>query len=105
MTVGSGLFINPAEQSKFIQNAAIAQLQQGRSNAVGSVTLTAGAATTTVTAPNCSVSSAVLLFPTTANAAAIVAATYVSTISNGSFVVTHTNNANADKTFLWAALG
>lgn len=86
---------------------AINQLAAGRSNAAGVVTLTANAATTTVTAPNCGAGNRVFLFPCTANAAAIVAATYVqeSNVTAGQFIVNHTNNANADKTFFWVALG
>lgn len=86
---------------------AIKQLAEGRSNAVGTVTLTANAATTTVTAPNCGAGNKVWMFPCTANAAAIVAATYVADadVTKGQFIVHHTNNANADKTFFWVALG
>lgn len=86
---------------------AITQLGQGRSNAVGVVTLRANQATTTVTAPNCGAGNSVFLFPATANAAAIVAATYVlaSNVTPGQFVISHTNNANTDKTFYWVALG
>jgi hypothetical protein len=81
------------------------QLGQGRSNATGTVTLTANAASTTVTAINCAEGSQVFLSPKTANAAAALATTYVSSVLNGSFVLTHANNAQADKTFGWVALG
>lgn len=105
MTVGAGLYLSAAEKDPIKQNAAIRQLIEGRSNAVGSVTLAANAGSTVVTAVNCGASSAVFLFPTTANAAAIVAATYVGTVAAGTFTVTHTNNANADKIFYWIAVG
>ena len=105
MTTGSGLYISPNEQDQIKQNQAIRQLIEGRSNAVGIITLTANAASTAVTAVSCGPQSAVFLFPTTANAAAIVAATYVSAVASGSFTVTHTNSATADKTFYWVALG
>lgn len=105
MTVGSGFGLSSDEKNQQVINDAIRQLQQGRSNAVGTVTLTANAASTVVTAPNCGPNSAVFLFPRTANAAAIVAATYVSAVVAGSFTVTHTNSATADKTFYWVALG
>jgi len=86
---------------------AIKQLGEGRSNAVGVVTLRASQTTTTVSAPNCGAGNVVLMFPATANAAAIVAATYVlaSNVTKGQFIVTHTSNANTDKTFYWIALG
>jgi hypothetical protein len=101
----SGVILHIAEKDPTRQNQAIRDLFAGRSNAVGTVTLTANAATTAVTAINCGLGSKVFLFPTTANAAAIVAATYVSSVGQGTFTITHTNNANADKTFFWVALG
>lgn len=96
---------NETDPSKFA--FAIQQLAQGRSNAVGSVTLTQNAASTTVTAPTCGSGSTVLLFPETAAAATeFVAGTLrVGTVSNGSFVVTHVNSATAGRTFRWVAIG
>lgn len=105
MTVGSGIGLDLNEKNHQVVNTAIQQLQQGRSNALVEATLTAGTTTTTVTAPNCGTGSAVLLSPTTANAASALATTYVSTISNGSFVLTHANNAQVDRTFRVATLG
>lgn len=83
------------------------QLSQGRSNAVGSVTLTANASTTTVTAPNCGSGSTVSLFPETANAATEFGAgtLRVGTVSNGSFVITHVNNSQTDRTFRYVSVG
>lgn len=87
--------------------AAIKELGQGRTNAAGTVTLRASQTTTTVPAPNCGGDNAIFLFPATANAAAIVASTYVltSNVTPGQFIVTHPSNGNADKTFYWVALG
>ncbi len=84
---------------------SLQQLAAGRSNATGTVTLTTGAATTTVTDANCSAESVPHLTPNTANAAAAVATTYVSSVSKGSFVITHANNATDDRTFLYALQG
>jgi hypothetical protein len=86
---------------------AIRQLFEGRSNAVGSFTLAAGATTTTVTANNCGAGSTVLLTPTTAHAAAEIAAggMYVSAVANKSFTVTHANNSQSDRTFQYACFG
>ena len=81
------------------------QLAQGRSNAVGVCTLRASQTTTTVTAQNCGADSKVFLSPTTANAAAALATTYVSLVSTGSFVLTHASNVQADKTFGFVCLG
>jgi hypothetical protein len=87
--------------------SVVRQLCQGRSNAVGTFTLAANAATTTVTAIDCATGSSVLAFPTTAHAGAELAAggMYIGTVSNGSFVVTHANNAQTDRTFMYAAIG
>ncbi len=105
MTVGSGIGIDLNEKNPQVVNQAIQELQRGRSNALVLATLTAGATTTTVTAPNCGTGSAPILVPTTANAAAALATTYVSTISNGSFVLTHANNGQTDRTFRVVTLG
>jgi len=103
----SALVLSPQEKDPFKIVAAINQLTQGRSNAVGSVTLTANAASTTVAAPNCAAGSAIFLFPQTANAAAALATTYVqaANVSKQQFVITHANNAQTDRTFWWVALG
>jgi hypothetical protein len=86
---------------------AIQQLSAGRSNAVGTVTLATGAATTVVTDKNCAAGSTPLLTPTTANAAAEVGngTMYVSAVVNGSFTITHANSATTARMFLYAILG
>lgn len=86
---------------------SIQGLAAGRSNATGTVTLTASAASTAVTAPNCGTGSVPILVPTTANASAETGngTIYVSAVANGSFTITHANNAQTDRTFLWVALG
>lgn len=103
----SALVVNRDEKDLTKLTDAINQLAQGRSNAVGTATLTINVATTTVTAINCGSGSTVILTPTTANAAAEFGngTIRVSTVANGSFTITHANNANADRTFLWAAFG
>lgn len=95
------------ENQPFRINGAIRELFEGRSNAVGEVTLTASAASTVVTAINCGSDSKIFLMPTTANAAADFASgsLYVSDVSPGTFTITHPNDADSDKTFFWVALG
>jgi hypothetical protein len=83
---------------------AIQQLAAGRSNAVGVVTLIAGAASTVVSDQNCAAGSAVKLNPMTANAAAALATTYW-TAANRSFTIFHANNAQTDRTFTYAIQG
>lgn len=91
------------ELSKVV--GAVQELTKGRSNAVGTFTLTANAASTVVTAMNCGADSQPFIIPKTANAAAALATTYISAVANGSFTVTHANNAQVDKTFGFVCLG
>lgn len=86
---------------------AIQQLSAGRSNAVGSVTLTVSVATTVVSDANCAVGSVPILVPTTANAAAEVGngTMYISAVANNSFTITHANSGTTGRTFLYALHG
>ncbi len=86
---------------------SLGQLAAGRSNAVGTVTLTVSVATTTVTDANCAAGSCVMLVPTTANAAAEIGngTMYLSAVANGSFTITHANAVTAGRTFLYAIQG
>jgi hypothetical protein len=79
-------------------------LASGRSNATGTITLAAGVTTTTKIDRNCAAGAAIVLSPTTANASAALAGCYFAT-SNGSFVITHANNAQTDRTFTYAIIG
>lgn len=84
---------------------SINRIAEGRLDAYTSVTLTAGATTTTITNPFISRNSVVVLSPRTANAAAAVATTYVSAVADGSATLTHSNNAQVDRTFGVAWIG
>src|SRR5258708_20662102 len=86
-------------------NRAIQQIEQGRLNVGNICTLTPSATTTVVKAGNCGANSQVQLTAKTANAAAALATTYISAVSNGSFTITHANNAQTDRTFGFACLG
>ncbi len=103
----SALQLSPSETQLYRIVNAVRQLTQGRSNAAGSVTLAASAATTTVSAPNCAPGSQVFLFPRTAHAAAELAAggCFISAVATGQFTITHANNAQADRTFAYVCLG
>ena len=86
---------------------AVRELFEGRSHAVGTVSLAATpATTTTVPAANCGTTSRVLLTPTNLAAAAEIGAgtAYVSSVALGSFVITHSASASA-RTMNYAALG
>jgi hypothetical protein len=97
----------PGEKDMFKIVAMLRELAQGRSNATGTVTLAPNAGSTTVTAVTCATGATVMLTPTTADAAAEIknGTLWISAVGNQSFTITHANNAQADRTFLWAAYG
>jgi hypothetical protein len=84
---------------------AINEVGAGRANNVVNVTLRANQATTTVVFENCSASCAPLPVALSANAAAALATMYVSSIQNGQFTITHANNAQTDRNFLFVCAG
>ena len=82
-------------------------MMRGKTNNFGSVTLTANAASSTLSDPNIGGSSVVLLSPTTANAAAEIGngTIYFSAPGNQSVVINHANNAQVDRTFNYVIVG
>jgi hypothetical protein len=86
-------------------------LLAGKMNAVTTVTLAAGVATTTLTDARITINSFIGLMPTTANAATALATTYISNrmSSNGNVAgnatITHANNAQTDRTFTVLIIG
>lgn len=97
----------PGERDLFKIVAMLRELAQGRSNASGSLNLTANAGSTTVAVPTCATGASVHLTPGSANASAEWknGTIYASTVSNGSFVITHANNAQTDRLVYWSAYG
>ena len=97
----------PSSHEKDLSKYArsLQQLAAGRSNGIGTLTLAVSATTTTVVDHNCASDSGVFLCPTTADAAAAMATTYLTTVKNGSFTFTHANNTQADRTFIYAIIG
>ncbi|BAF86845.1 unknown protein [Azorhizobium caulinodans ORS 571] len=91
------------EKDPFKLAQAIRELAVGRSNAVGTCTLTPGAALTTVAAVNCAPGSVVFLMPTTATAA--TATGLYAVAAAGSFTVHHDVSSATDRTFGYVALG
>ena len=89
--------------------AAVRQAMQGKLNAVGTFTCTAGVGSTVLTDSRLTSESAVLWDATTANAAAEFAAgtMYVLTANrnNGAWTVTHANAATANRTFRYVIIG
>jgi hypothetical protein len=84
---------------------AINDILQGKLNATNSITLTANSATTTLTDARISANSYIGFQPTTANGAAALGGLYVSAQQKGSATLTHTNNAQTDKSFKILIIG
>ena len=101
----SGFNVSTQEKDLTRFATAIQQLYAGRSNAGGSVTLTPGATSTVVNAPNCGPQSGVFLFQRTANAAAALATTFVSSVGKQTFTISHASNAQTDRTFFYVCIG
>lgn len=111
MTVGSGFSLAPNESNPVKVAQVVRQLMEGRSNAVGTFTLTNdGVATsTTVTAPTAGQNSIVIAFPATAGASTFWRSNNFhikpSDVTPGQFVVTHAATSTANLTFVWLCLG
>ena len=80
-------------------NAAL----DGKLRNTGEVTLDANSATTTLSDERIGIDSEIIFSPKTANAAA--EEPYVSALAEKSATITHTNNAQADRTYGYAILG
>lgn len=88
---------------------ALNSMLRGHLNTGGLFTLTANAASSTMTDDRLSVDSTVILIPTTANAAAELGngTLYMSETGrvNGSITITHANNAQTDRTYRICIIG
>ncbi len=81
-------------------------LMSGKSNNTGSVTLTAGGATsTTLNDEKIGYGSVILFCPLTSNAAGFLSGLYVSARNKGSATLTHSANSASDRTFAYAVIG
>jgi hypothetical protein len=85
----------------------IRQMAQGRLNCAGTVTLAAGVTTTTVKAPTVAKGTIIVLSPQTSNAASAVPTTFISplNITSGQFIISHSSNAQTDRSFGFIAIG
>jgi hypothetical protein len=100
------LVISPTEDRIRVVAQAVKQLIEGRSNASGQITLTANAASTTITKTTINGQAGFFMFPKTANAAAEMAAGgCYAVVTAGSVVITHANNAQTDRTFYYVVIG
>lgn len=87
--------------ARTIQNNAVS----GKLNVVGELTLTAGAATTTLSDPLITRASCLSLMPLTGNAAAALPTLYFDPTDSGVVVIHHANNAQTDRTFRYIVMG
>lgn len=84
---------------------AINAVLQGKTNNTGTVTLTANQATTTLNDMKIGINSVISFMPTTANAAAELVTLYVSSRGYKTATITHANNAQIDRTFIYTVTG
>ena len=87
--------------------SAVNLLIDGKLNATGTFTLTASATSTTVTDLRASGDSVILYSPLSANASAEVGngTIFISARNKQNFVVTHANNGQTDRNFMYVVLG
>lgn len=86
---------------------AIRQLADGRSNVAGQVTLRANQTTTTVSNAAIPAGCFPVISPASSDAAGEWGggSIYVSSVANGSFVITHANDASTSRLVNWYAVG
>lgn len=84
---------------------AIKLLFDGKNNALGTITLTADATTTTVTDARIGGTTRIFLSPTTENAAGEVILYPTYPANEGSIVLNHQSDSRTDRTFLYALIG
>jgi hypothetical protein len=88
---------------------AVSQALRGKTDNIGTFTLTANSATTTVTETQGRIGkdTVIIWTPTTANAAAAITNIYLSSrnVTSNTFTLTHTNNAQVDRTFSYILTG
>ena len=94
---------NEEEHRRLIANALNGALD-GRINAVGTLTLTAGATSSILNDLRIGINTVVLLMPTTANAATALASIFI-VPTKESATINHANTADIDKTFNYAVFG
>jgi len=84
---------------------SLIEVIKGRQNNVGTFSLAPSTTLTVVQFVNCSKGSNVSLTARTANAAAALATTYISSVDQGSFTVTHLIAGSGDRTFGFEVTG
>lgn len=92
---------SPNERDTGVIAISVRQLAEGRSNAVGTVTLATSTTQTGVANPNCASGSIVVFTPQSADAAAAISTTFCvpANVVNGAFTITHASTTSSDVTF------
>ena len=97
---------DPVERRRY---EVLQAMRSGKLDCLAELTLTAGSASTTLTDVRISPQSVFVWHPTTANAAAELAAGTMYVLAadqtNGSAIVQHANNAQVDRSFRLAIIG
>jgi len=102
-------YLANADDHRRLLGETVARMMQGKTNNTGTVTLTASAATTTITDATIGYASAVIFIPVTSNAAAEIknGTLYYANTSrkNGQLTVNHANNSQTDRDFQYVVVG
>ena len=102
-------YLADADQHRRLIAENVARMMQGKTNNAGTVTLTASAASTTISDDRIGYDSVVIFVPVTANAAAEIygGTMYYANTSrtNGALTINHANNSQTDRTFQWVVIG
>lgn len=86
-------------------SSAVNLLIDGKNNAKGTFTLTASASTTVVTDVRVGEDSVILWSPMTNNAATELSHLYISSRGKNTFTLTHRNNPQTDRTYIYTVTG
>ncbi len=96
---------NDKEEWMQLMAKSINNQEQGKTLNGGTCTLDANSASTDVADRRVGINSKIILFPTSANAAAEMGTIYVSAVTKQQFTLTHGNDADTDKTFFYIVVG
>jgi len=96
-----------ADKEEWLRQIALSinLLIDGQSNAIGEFTLLDGEVSTVVNDSRVGANARIFLMPITANAAAAIPTTFISSIGKQTFTISHANNAQTDKTFKYGIIG
>jgi hypothetical protein len=95
---------NEEEHRRKLAEALIG-VMDGKINAIGTLTLAASSATTTLRDKRIGLQSRIFFMPTTANAAAAITSLFVTGRGKQTATINHANNSQTDKTFDYVVLG